>query len=167
MRRLFIPITLSALLLTACGGGVDSEGVPIAPTVEGFGEQIGNVSCDAGGHDAAYHIHSILSVILPDGSSYTIPENLGISQRCMYWVHTHDTDSLTAQIHVEAPSETTATLGDFLEIWRRSGNPTIPDAVAAGLAEVRVVGELVADPASVVLEDGLGIQITVKSYPAQ
>ena len=164
MRRLLAPLVLAGLL-AACGGGTDSEGVPVADPAPGFGEQISAVSCDAGGHDAAYHIHSILSVVLPDGSSYTIPEDIGISERCMYWVHTHETDSLTAQIHVEAPTETTATLADFLEIWRRTTNPTIPNAVAAGLAEIRVVGEPVADAASVILEDGLGIQIILSAYP--
>jgi hypothetical protein len=70
-------------------------------------------------------------------------------------------------LHVEAPSETAATLGDFLEIWRRSANPSIPDAVAAGLAEIRVVGELVTNADSVVLAEGLGIEITVKSFPSE
>lgn len=163
MRRLLALLALGGFL-AACSG-VDEEGVPVADPAPGFGEQIGAVSCDAGGHDAAYHIHSILSVILPDGSSYTIPQNIGISERCMYWVHTHETDAMTAQIHVEAPAETTATLADFLEIWRRSGSPTIPDAVSAGLAEIRVAGEPVADAASVVLEDGLGIQIVLSAYP--
>ena len=71
------------------------------------------------------------------------------------------------KLHVEAPDQTVATLADFLEIWRRSANPSIPDAVAAGLAEIRVVGELVPNAASVVLADGLGIEITIKSFPTK
>jgi hypothetical protein len=82
----------------------------------------------------------------------------------MYWLHTHDD---TGKLHVEAPATTAATLADFLEIWRRSTNPTIPDAVNAGLAEVRVMGEVVADPASIELTDGLGIEILLSAYPAQ
>jgi hypothetical protein len=85
-----------------------------------------------------------------------------MNERCMYWLHTHEPDG---KLHIEAPSETEATLADFLEIWRRSANPSIPDAVAAGLAEIRVVGELVTSADSVVLRDGLGIEITVKSFP--
>jgi hypothetical protein len=70
-------------------------------------------------------------------------------------------------LHVEAPDQTVATLGDFLEIWRRSANPSIPNAVAAGLAEIRVAGELVTSADSVVLAEGLGIEITVKSFPSE
>jgi hypothetical protein len=80
----------------------------------------------------------------------------------MYWLHTHEPDG---QLHVEAPDETLATLADFLEIWRRSTNPTIPNAVNAGLAEIRVMGELVESAASVQLKDGLGIEITITAFP--
>lgn len=162
MRRL-AALTLTALLLAGCAG-TDEDGVPIAPTVGGFGENVGAVSCDAGGHDAAYHIHSQLAVYLPDGTSADVPADIGVGERCMYWLHTHDT---TGQLHVEAPDETLATLADFLEIWRRSENPTIADAVFAGLAQVRVMGEPVADPAAVELTDGLGIEIVVESFPSR
>jgi len=150
-----------ALLVAACSG-TDKDGVPIADPVGGFGENVGAVSCDAGGHDAAYHIHSQLTIKLPDGTTAEVPPNIGINQNCMYWLHTHDPDG---QLHVEAPDETLATLADFLEIWRRSTNPTIPNAVNAGLAEIRVMGELVQSAASVELKEGLGIEITVTAFP--
>lgn len=41
------------------------------------------------------------------------------------------------------------------------------EAVAAGLAEIRVVGEPVADATSVTLVDGLGIEIELSSFPAR
>jgi len=150
-----------ALLVAACSG-TDKDGVPIADPVGGFGENVRAVSCDAGGHDAAYHIHSQLTIKLPDGTTAEVPPNIGINQNCMYWLHTHEPDG---QLHVEAPDETLATLADFLEIWRRSTNPTIPNAVNAGLAEIRVMGELVESAASVELKEGLGIEITVISFP--
>ena len=150
-----------ALLVAACSG-TDKDGVPIANPVDGFGENVGAVSCDAGGHDAAYHIHSQLTIKLPDGSTAEVPPNIGINQNCMYWLHTHEPDG---RLHVEAPDETLATLADFLEIWRRSTNPTIPNAVNAGLAEIRVMGELVDSAASVELKEGLGIEITIISFP--
>jgi hypothetical protein len=150
-----------ALLVAACSG-TDKDGVPIADPVGGFGENVGAVSCDAGGHDAAYHIHSQLTIKLPDGTTAKVPPNIGINQNCMYWLHTHEPDG---QLHVEAPDEALATLADFLEIWRRSTNPTIPNAVNAGLAEIRVMGELVESAASVELKEGLGIEITVISFP--
>jgi hypothetical protein len=161
MRRLTALLLAGSLILAGCAG-TDDDGVPIAPTAPGFGETVGAVSCDAGGHDAAYHIHAQLAVILPDGTRADVPADIGISSRCMYWLHTHDT---TGQLHVEAPDETLATLADFLEIWRRTANPTIADAVAAGLAEIRVMGEPVADAASVTLTDGLGIEIELSAFP--
>jgi hypothetical protein len=161
MQKRVAGLLAVALLLAACSG-TDKDGVPVTDPVSGFGETVGAVSCDFGGHDAAYHIHSQLTIKLPDGSTAEVPPNIGVNEDCMYWLHTHETDGL---LHVEAPDETLATLADFLEIWRRSGNPTIPNAVNAGLAEIRVMGELVDSAASVELKDGLGIEITVISFP--
>ena len=162
MKRLSLAV--AAALLAASCGGADKYGIPNADPVAGFGETVSAVSCDSGGHDAAYHIHAQLTVILPSGVTAQVPPNIGIGDRCMYWLHTHELDG---KLHVEAPTETVATLADFLELWRRSANPSIPDAIAAGLAEIRVVGELVTSAESVVLEDGLGIEITVKSFPSE
>ncbi|MFM8403370.1 MAG: hypothetical protein ACKN98_02345, partial [Candidatus Limnocylindrus sp.] len=161
MKKKFLGALAATLLVAACSG-TDKDGVPIADPVGGFGENVGAVSCDFGGHDAAYHIHSQLTIKLPDGTTAEVPPNIGISEDCMYWLHTHETDG---QLHVEAPDETLATLADFLEIWRRSTNPTIPNAVNAGLAEIRVMGELVESASSVELKDGLGIEITVTAFP--
>ena len=162
MRRLLL-LTLISTLVIGCAGS-DRQGVPLADPIQGFGEDVGAVSCDAGGHDAAYHIHAQLAIILPDGTRADVPADVGVGDRCMYWLHTHDT---TGQLHVEAPDETLATLADFLAIWRRSSNPTIPDAVAAGLAEIRVMGEPVTDASSVELTDGLGIEIELSAFPSR
>ena len=159
-----LSVAVAAALLAASCAGADKYGIPNADPVGGFGETVSAVSCDFGGHDAAYHIHAQLTVILPSGVTAQVPANIGVKEQCMYWLHTHELDG---KLHVEAPDETVATLADFLEIWRRSANPSIPDAVAAGLAEIRVVGELVTSAESVVLEDGLGIEITVKSFPSE
>jgi len=161
MPKKLVGALAAALLVAACSG-TDKDGVPIADPVGGFGENVGAVSCDFGGHDAAYHIHSQLTIKLPDGTTAEVPPNIGINDDCMYWLHTHEPDG---QLHVEAPDETLATLADFLEIWRRSTNPTIPNAVNAGLAEIRVMGELVESAASVQLKDGLGIEITITAFP--
>jgi len=153
---------LAAIVLVTGCASTDKNGVPLAPTAPGFGEVVGDVSCDSGGHDAAYHLHSQLAVYLPDGTSAEVPADIGVGNSCMYWLHTHDE---TGKLHVEAPAATAATLADFLEIWRRSTNPTIPDAVNAGLAEIKVMGEVVSDPASIELADGLGIQIILSEFP--
>ena len=161
MQKRLVGVLAAALLVAACSG-TDKDGVPVADPVGGFGDTVGAVSCDFGGHDAAYHIHSQLTIKLPDGTTAEVPPNIGVNEDCMYWLHTHEPDG---QLHVEAPDETLATLADFLEIWRRSTNPTIPDAVNAGLAEIRVMGELVQSAASVQLKEGLGIEITITAFP--
>ena len=161
MKNTLVGLLAASLLVAACSG-TDKDGVPVTNPVGGFGENVGAVSCDSGGHDAAYHIHSQLTIKLPDGSTAEVPPNIGINQNCMYWLHTHEPDG---KLHVEAPDETLATLADFLEIWRRSTNPTIPNAVNAGLAEIRVMGALVQSAASVELKEGLGIEITVTAFP--
>jgi hypothetical protein len=157
-----ITALLAAALVVGACANTDKYGVPLIPTAPGFGEIVGDVSCDSGGHDAAFHLHSQLAVYLPDGTSTVVPADIGVGGTCMYWLHTHDT---TGKLHVEAPATTAATLADFLEIWRRSTNPTIPDAVNAGLAEVRVMGEVVNDPASIELTDGLGVEIFLSAFP--
>lgn len=161
MRHLSALLLAGSLVLAGCTS-TDSDGVPITDPVAGYGASVGGVSCDFGGHDAAYHIHAQLAIILPDGTRADVPANVGVRESCMYWLHTHDT---TGKLHVEAPDETSATLADFLEIWRRTTNPTIPDAVAAGLAEIRVMGERVDSAASVVLTEGLGIEIELTGFP--
>lgn len=153
---------LAAIVLIAGCAGTDKNGVPLAPTAPGFGETVGAVSCDSGGHDAAFHLHTQLAVYLPDGTSAKVPPDIGVGSSCMYWLHTH---AETGELHVEAPAATAATLADFLEIWRRSTNPTIPDAVNAGLAEIKVMGEVVSDPASIELTDGLGVEIILSEFP--
>jgi hypothetical protein len=161
MTKTVVSLALIALLVSACAG-TDKAGIPVSDPIPGFGEDVGAVSCDFGGHDAAYHIHAQLTVIMPDGTYAEVPANIGIGKKCMYWLHTHEPDG---KLHVEAPNQTNATLADFLEIWRRSANPSIPDAVAAGLAEIRVLGEPVASADSVTLKDGLGIEIVIKGFP--
>jgi len=155
---------LAVIVIAAGCSGNDKYGVPLAPTAPGFGDAVGDVSCDAGGHDAAFHLHAQLAVYLPDGTSTKVPADIGISSSCMYWLHTHDD---TGKLHVEAPAATAATLADFLEIWRRSSNPTVADAVRAGLAEIRVMGEVVDDPASIELADGLGIEVRLSAFPVR
>jgi len=85
---------------------------PASPSGSGSNE----IGCDTGGHDGAYHIHSLV-VVKVDGQLYAPPANIGIGQSCMYWVHTHDTDGI---VHVEAPASVAPTLGDFVDLWQAS-----------------------------------------------
>ena len=150
MRHRFIVATavvIVGMLLAACATAasppptnpptlVPSSPAPSSPAPSspapstGGGTEIG---CDSGGHDGAYHIHSLV-VVRQNGQVLAPPANIGISSMCMYWVHTHTADGI---VHVEAPATVHPTLGDFLTIWEA----TYPDdqllvaargAVAAG-----------------------------------
>jgi hypothetical protein len=106
---------------------------PPSPT-QSAGSEIG---CDRGGHDGAYHIHSLVGVKV-DGSLYAPPANIGITS-CMYWVHTHAADGI---VHVEAPAIFHPTLGDFLDIWEE----TYPDdQLLANAREAIAAGEVTVD----------------------
>lgn len=104
-----------------------------------FGSAIGDVSCDLGGHDDAYHIHATFSVVV-DGAPNVADPDIGLGttpegQPCMYWVHTHEEPGRL--VHIEAPQNVAVTLGDFIEVWRATypGSPVLAatlDALAGG-----------------------------------
>ena len=60
------------------------------------------------------HIHPYLRIVI-NGNNITIPEGIGITSTCLEPVHTHDSSGI---IHIESPTNTNYTLGDFFKIWR-------------------------------------------------
>jgi hypothetical protein len=75
---------------------------------------IGNVQCNVN-EQLAFHIHAHLSMYI-DGQNVPLPAQIGITNTCFYWLHTHDTSGI---IHMESPIQTTFTLGTFLQLWRQ------------------------------------------------
>lgn len=126
MNRTTIVASLLAFALAACSSGGGTGGVPgtsPAGQTVSFGDPVGDVECDRGGHDAAYHIHSMLRVTI-DGKLYDPEDDIGVDgERCMYWVHVHE--GTGGVVHVEAPENVTVTLGDLVAVWRA----TYPDSV--------------------------------------
>lgn len=74
---------------------------------------VGNIQCDAA-EQLAFHIHAHLSIYI-NGKSMPLPAQIGITNTCFYWLHTHDT---TGIIHMESPKAIPLTLGTFLQLWR-------------------------------------------------
>jgi hypothetical protein len=78
--------------------------------------------------------------VFDDGELYAIPAGVGIpdaqvinspqygsvvgSGRGVFWLHTHTTDGV---IHVESPTRSIYTLGDFFGVWRQ---PLSADRIA-------------------------------------
>jgi hypothetical protein len=163
MRRFTRPVAaaLLGLALAACtaGAAATPRPTPAAPPSAVPSQPAGGneIKCDLGGHDAAYHIHSLVGVKV-DGQLYAPPANIGIGASCMYWVHTHAADGI---VHVEAPTDVSPTLGDFLNLWEESypDDPllaTAREAIAAGEVTVNDA-PISSDPLGIVLEDKMRI----------
>ncbi len=93
---------------TAASTSVDTNGQPsLMPVVD-------NVQCNST-EMLTYHVHAHLSIYI-NGQAIPIAQNIGITNACFYWLHTHDTSGV---IHIEAPQQMTFTLGNFLHVWKQ------------------------------------------------
>jgi hypothetical protein len=77
-----------------------------------------------------YHIHAHLDVYV-NGHSIYIPPQIGIiDDKCIYWLHTHDS---TGIIHIESPIKKDYALGQFFQIWKsKLGNSSSFEEVLGG-----------------------------------
>jgi hypothetical protein len=151
-------------------GIVLEEGTPLALAgTAATGSTVDGVQCNSM-EQAVYHIHTHLTVYV-NGALRPIPAGVGVvepeaqpgsngtfdeASRCYYWLHTHAQDGI---IHVEAPSHTTYTLGQFFAIWRQ---PLGPTHVGPSTGEVTtyVNGKrYTGDPASITLTSHEDIQL--------
>ncbi len=117
---------------------VSSEGIPLtaAPALAGTGaaaggETVDGIQCQAG-EQALFHIHAHLTIFV-NGTPRQIPQGIGITGSCLYWLHTHAPDGI---IHVESPVQRTFTLGDFFDIW---GQPLGPGQVGPATGPVTAI----------------------------
>lgn len=74
-----------------------------------------DINCLPQGHQRlALHFHPRLTILI-EGEPVAVPANIGVTNRCMAELHTHD-DSGT--IHLESTgSARTFTLGQFFAVW--------------------------------------------------
>ncbi|HTM10774.1 MAG TPA: hypothetical protein VL754_20505 [Verrucomicrobiae bacterium] len=82
------------------------------------GQPIAGIQCERQEY-GDFHIHAHLDIFV-DGRPYAVPALIGIleSQRCLYWMHTHDDSGI---IHIEAPRKRAFTVAQFLELWKATG----------------------------------------------
>ncbi len=161
-------------------GPTGPEGVPLEQGtllagIDGAasGQTVGGISCDSA-EQVAFHIHAHLAIYV-DGELRPIPGGIGAveptaqtsaqgdfygASRCYYWLHTHAQDGI---IHVEAPTRTTYTLGQFFGVWQQ---PLSQGRVgpAEGTQTIYVDGKVfTGDPAGIQLGEHREIQINVDS----
>ncbi|MBO0882476.1 MAG: hypothetical protein J2P17_19515 [Mycobacterium sp.] len=153
--------------------GIALEQAPVlAPaTTAATGQTVDGVQCNSM-EQAVYHIHTHLTIYV-NGALRAVPPGVGVVQpvpqhtrngvfesasRCYYWLHTHAQDGI---IHVEAPSHTSYTLGQFFAIWRQPLN-THNVGPASGAVTVFVNGHRhTGDPAAIPLQSHEDVQIDV------
>ena len=81
------------------------------------------------------HIHAHLDIFI-NGQPYTIPSQIGITDKCFYWLHTHDESGV---IHIESPVAKDYTIGQFFNIWNKKfSNTQILDNIVNGNTTLNV-----------------------------
>ncbi|MEW5990763.1 MAG: hypothetical protein AB1736_05370 [Chloroflexota bacterium] len=130
------------------------------PTIGGSGPVISGVACDVD-EKTAYHVHSHLNIRF-DGELQVVPADIGITNTCLYWLHTHAASGI---LHVEAPAEAIFTLGQFFDVWGQPLGPTQVVGRTVGAGEslfVFVDRERVeVDPRTIELGDLVAIELQV------
>ncbi len=121
------------------------EGVPIetgpdlAPASTTQTAPVHGITCGPT-EQLVYHIHAHLQVYV-DGDPRALPGGIGIpgsvveqssegpvaaGGQCIYWLHTHAPDGV---IHIESPTQTIYTLGEFFDEWHQPlGSSQVADA---------------------------------------
>jgi len=105
----------TAATATQAAPTVTSASTPAnAGAQQALSPAVDNVQCNAS-EQLTYHVHAHLSLYI-NGKAVPVSQYVGITNACFYWLHTHDTSGV---IHIEAPQQTTFTLGNFLHLWKQ------------------------------------------------
>lgn len=133
-NRKYMMIILPIIIVVAAAG---AAGALMYQPVQAAA--INGVECNKS-EQLNYHVHTHLDVFV-DGQRQQIPDGVGIlsTPSCLYWLHTHDSTGL---IHIEAPQTREFTLGQFLNVWNKTRDPSgLLDSVSAMNATVFVDGD--------------------------
>jgi hypothetical protein len=88
--------------------------IKFLPNANAAAVPIDNIKCESL-EGSVFHIHAKLDIFI-NGQNFTLPALIGITDDCLYWMHTHDE---TGIIHIESPIQKTFTLGEFFDIWKQ------------------------------------------------
>jgi len=125
------------------------------------GQPVDGIRCDQM-EGSVFHIHQHLA-IYQDGKPVLIPSDVGrpLAAQCLYWLHTHTPDGI---IHVESPTFSAFTLGQFFDIWGQPLSTTVagPARTRKGGMRVYLDGTLYhGNPRSIELTQHAEITIEV------
>ena len=104
-----IIIGVIAVIAIVIGISVTSIRMPANATTP-----IDGIECNTM-EQSIFHIHAQLNMFI-NGKNYTVPPLIGITNHCLYWMHTHDNSGI---IHIESPVNRTFNLGHFFDIWKQ------------------------------------------------
>ncbi|MDQ2886286.1 MAG: hypothetical protein M3Y39_09390 [Chloroflexota bacterium] len=119
-------LTVASFLYFTHGSSTATTATQAAPTAtsastpvntaaqQSLSPAVDNVQCNSS-EQLTYHVHAHLSLYI-NGKAVPVSQYVGITNACFYWLHTHDTSGV---IHIEAPQQTTFTLGNFLHLWKQ------------------------------------------------
>ena len=147
--------------------GMQHTEAPWTSGMPGLKERLDAIGLPALSQEAlAFHIHMLLQVYV-DGEPVEVPQGIGINNvpnpqdQFITVLHTHDT---TGVIHVESPSETNYTLGEFFNVWGVPFSASQLGAYSnAGDKQIRVFLDgkpYNADPTGLVLKQHEDIVVT-------
>jgi hypothetical protein len=138
-----------------------------------YPKTIDGIKCEVN-EQLVYHIHAHLTIFV-NGQSRQIPYGIGMAPplqynttngtyvnggQCFYWLHTHAADGI---IHIESPTQTQYTLGQFFDMWGqtlKSGQV----GPAVGALKMYVDGKpYTGDPRAITLGAHSQIQLDVGS----
>lgn len=110
-----LPLVTAGVFLVVLVALVIAYRVASGPGGGVHGQPIANIECNTG-EQLSTHYHAHLSISY-QGTPVPLTAQTGITDTCLYWLHTHDGSGV---IHIEAPKQTASrqfTLGDFFRIW--------------------------------------------------
>jgi hypothetical protein len=147
--------------------GMQHTEAPWTSGVQGLKQRLDAIGLPALSQEAlAFHIHMLLQVYL-DGNPVPVPQGVGINNvgapqdQFITVLHTHDA---TGVIHVESPTQTNYTLGEFFDVWGVPFSSTQLGAYAnAGDKQIRVFlngKPYSGDPQGLVLKQHEDIVVT-------
>jgi hypothetical protein len=111
-----LPIAVGGILIVIAIVIVIMAVTKTHPSTTPGPSSVAGVTCDQL-EQTQTHYHVALQ-ILYQGHQVAIPNDIGRTSTCLYWLHVHAESP--GVIHIESPKSRVFTLGDFFKVWAAS-----------------------------------------------